>query len=226
MSKCRLGLDPRTKAIFFAAAVFIVFFLSVHEEVHLAVIAIMLLLFLAEGLYKSIVEIIVTYSLLLLLQYGILPIVPRGAAMFLSMFVYFKVIFPCALPLMYLFKTTNVREIMVAMGKMKLPDHFIIAFAIMVRYLPVVKEEITAIRKAMSLRTIKGWGQKIECLYVPMLMETVQTADELSQASITRGIDHPGVKTSYVEVDFGKSDVIAWGIVLLVVIGGFLYDRV
>ena len=226
MSKCKLGLDPRTKALFFIAVVFIVFFLPLHEEIHLALMAILLLLFLAEGLYRSTLEIIVTYGLLLLLQYSVLPIVPRGAAMFLSMFVYFRVIFPCALPLMYLFKTTNVREIMVAMGKMKLPESFIVAFAIMVRYLPVVKEEIATIRKAMSLRTIKGWEQRLECLYVPMLMETVQTADELSQAAITRGIDHPGVKTSYVEVAFGKSDVIAWCITCLALIGGFLYGRV
>ena len=49
----------------------------------------------------------------------------------------------------------------------------------------------------------------MECLYVPLLITASKTADDLSIASMTRGIEHPGARTSITELKMRWYDFIA-----------------
>lgn len=48
--------------------------------------------------------------------------------------------------------------------------------------------------------------KKIECLLVPVMISATTTAEELSAAAVTRGIENPANKTSMVEMKFGVQD--------------------
>ena len=50
----------------------------------------------------------------------------------------------------------------------------------------------------------------IECIYVPLMMAASKTSDELTIASVTRGIENPKPRTSLVRVHFGIGDLIVF----------------
>ena len=116
----------------------------------------------------------------------------------------------CALPISMIVGTmvlqkTPVRELMVALRKWHIQQGLIIPLSVTVRYFPALKEEIGYIRDAMKLRNIHG-VQKIECLLVPTMISATTTAEELSAAAVTRGIENPAPKTSMIEMKFGVQD--------------------
>ena len=80
---------------------------------------------------------------------------------------------------------------------MKIPRAFVITFAVAMRFFPTAKEEISYVRDAMSLRGI-GFSLRnlrlrpalvFEGFITPLLVRASTIAEELSAASITRGLD-------------------------------------
>ena len=49
-------------------------------------------------------------------------------------------------------------------------------------------------------------GMTVECLYVPLMMSASNVADELSMASVARGIENPAQRTCYTHIEFRASD--------------------
>jgi energy-coupling factor transport system permease protein len=56
---------------------------------------------------------------------------------------------------------------------------------------------------------IKNPALTIECIYSPMIIMASKAADELTIASITRGIESPKKRTSIIEIRFDFHDVFA-----------------
>lgn len=61
----------------------------------------------------------------------------------------------------------------------------------------------------MRLRNIRGFA-RIEALAVPLMISATETAEELSAAAVTRGIENPVPKTSLIELHMGALD---WGMI-------------
>lgn len=91
--------------------------------------------------------------------------------------------------------------------------------AIMLRYIPTVREDWRYIKDAMRLRDVspsfvgllKNPSMTIECLYVPLLMAASKAADELSIAAVTRGIENPRQRTCLVQIRLHIQDYLAIG---------------
>lgn len=49
-------------------------------------------------------------------------------------------------------------------------------------------------------------GMTVECIYVPLMMTASKAADELSIASVTRGIENPNPRTCLVQIKCGVAD--------------------
>ena len=49
-------------------------------------------------------------------------------------------------------------------------------------------------------------GMTVECIYVPLMMTASKAADELSIASVTRGIENPNPRTCLVQIKCGIAD--------------------
>ncbi len=135
-------------------------------------------------------------------------------------------VFPCGFMAGLMIKTTKTGEFMAAFYKIHMPDSFVIPFAVMMRYLPVVREDWRCIRDAMrmrgislSIRTICLHPMQVaQCLYVPFMMAASNTADELSIAAVTRGIENPNPRTSLVKIRISIRDII----VIIIFIGYFV----
>ena len=63
-------------------------------------------------------------------------------------------------------------------------------------------------------------------IYVPLMMAASKTADELTVASVTRGIENPTQRTSYVRIGFGIADLIVVLAFLAMFLVGQFYGEV
>ena len=111
-------------------------------------------------------------------------------------------------------KTTSVSEMVTGLYAMKIPRAFIITFAVAMRFFPTAKEEISHVRDTMSLRRI-GFSLRnlrlrpvlvFEGFIVPLLVRASTIAEELSAASITRGLDNPVPRTSFMKLNITFKD--------------------
>lgn len=141
----------------------------------------------------------------------------------------FKV-YPCGMLAGIAVSTTKVNEFLSAMNKAHISKKFVIPLAIMLRYLPTVREDWHYIKDAMRLRdvspSLKGMitqpGMTIECVYVPLLMAASKAADELSIASVTRGIENPNPRTCLIQIHFQIKDFLVIGCFLTLFIVGLV----
>lgn len=104
----------------------------------------------------------------------------------------------------YTVRSTSVSEFMTAMDRMRVPYFITIPFSVMFRYFPTLGEEYRSIHDAMKMREI-GQSVKnpfiyIEYVLVPIMMSTVRIADELSAASLTKGLCAGGKRTHICQI--------------------------
>lgn len=205
--KYRLVLDPRTELLLLVLANVIAF---TQRSLHIEITWIILLLLLisACGLPKTAIQLAFAFAGCIFLQYYVFPRGPQVlASTFFIVVSYARKIFPCLIVGSLIVKKTSVRELMLALRSWHIPQGLIITLSVTVRYFPAIKEEIGYIRDAMRLRNIHGI-QKLEYLIVPIMISATSTAEELSAAAVTRGIENPCRKTSMVRMRFKLQDVL------------------
>jgi len=124
---------------------------------------------------------------------------------------------------MYVVSTTTVSEFICAMERMHVSQKITIPLAVMFRFFPTVVEEAGSINKAMAMRDIKFGGRKafkmIEYRLIPMMTCSVKIGQELSAASLTRGLGGPSKRTNICKIGFGWCDVVTF----CALGGGLLY---
>ncbi len=151
-------------------------------------------------------------------------------AMFMAFFGLVNKVYPCGFMAGIMIATTKTSEFMAALYKMHMPNGFVIPFAVMMCYLPVIKEDWHSIKDAMRMRDIspsllgiiKHPSMTIECFYVPMMMAASKTADELSIASVTRGIENPNTRSCLTDIRFSILDTVAILLMFLYFVFGLL----
>lgn len=104
---------------------------------------------------------------------------------------------------------------------MHLPDQLVIGISVTLRYFPTMREQVRHINNSVRLRGIRGFS-KIECLLVPMIISATSTAEELSAAAVTRGIEDPVPKTSITRIQFSLFDMASVMLGLAFVIAAFI----
>ena len=159
----------------------------------LALVGLLLLLMAAHGKYSMAVKWAVGYCALLLFQQYILPASPKIIATSFTIFAtYARRMFPCLMTGSLMLKCTPLR------------------------YFTAIREEMGYIRDAMKLRDVRGLA-RLEGTVIPLMVSATETAEELSAAAVTRGIEDPAPKTSAVFLRLSPVDLagMAAGLVLL-----------
>ena len=217
MKKGILVLDPRTK-ILLLLGINIYVFTNSYVWAEIIVMAALIILLLLCGVYKAALKSAVTYITLLAIKYFLLPFCPEIILTSLNIVVItFRKLLPCVTLATLLVQTTPIRLLMHA-----LQQAVIIPLAITVRYFPTLHEEQQAISDAMKLRNVHGVFQKLEYIYVPLMLSASTTADELSQAITARGIDNPRPKTCAVSMRFHIQDYVLCFVAIVLVIIAFV----
>ena len=139
-------------------------------------------------------------------------------------------VYPCGILSGIIISTTKVGEFLSAMNRSHVSQKIVIPIAVMLRYVPTIREDWRFIKDAMRMRDVspnlKNFilhpAMTIECIYVPLMMAASKTADELTVASVTRGIENPTQRTSYVKIGFGIADLtVALAFLAMFLVGQF-----
>lgn len=171
------------------------------------------------GAYRSTVKAYLFYVLLVGIHMGGQALGGSFGIMLTTFSGFLRMVLPCMLLGGVLISTTRISELLAAMERMGVPKSLSIPIAVMLRYFPSIREDWRAIRDAMRLRDV-GFSQPmrvLDCIYVPLMMSASRISDELSAASVVRGIERPGRRTSLRELRIGPGD---FGIVLLFCLAG------
>lgn len=207
-------MDPRFGILLLILANLIAFTQN-YIWLEISWIGVLTLLILVSGSFRSAVKWAFAFTCILFLQWVVLPASPRIIATSFSIFAnYSRRMFPCLMVGGLLIHTVSLREFIVGLRALHVPQKLIIPISVTLRYFPAIKEEAGYIRDAMRLRNIRG-PQKAEAFIVPLMVSATATAEELSAAAVTRGIEDPAKKTSLVELHISIWD---WVFVILAAI--------
>jgi energy-coupling factor transport system permease protein len=213
----KLPIDPRC-AILLLFMVNIIAFTQQSIYIEIATFITLVLLMIYCGCGKQAIKWILIFGFLLVLQYCIFPIAPKFiTTSFFIITVYARKIFPCLMIGTIIRHKIHMQYLIIALRKWRFPQKLIIPLSVTFRYFPAIKEESMYIKDAMRLRKISGF-KKIECFVVPLIISATNTADELTAAAVTRGIDNPIKKTSAIDIRFSFMDYIILFIGILFII--------
>ena len=103
------------------------------------------------------------------------------------------------------------------MARLRVPSKLTIPIAVMLRYLPTIREDWRYIKDAMRLRDVsptffgflKAPAMTVNCIYIPLLTAASKAADELSIAAVTRGIENPKPRTCLIKIQMRAADFLA-----------------
>lgn len=209
-----IWLDPRTK-IFLLLLCVLAATMSPNLTYELGLVALISIFTLLCGKTRMALGGVFAYVIIYLLT--TLTVSHASAsiqAVLLAFLGLIHKIYPCGFIGGVIISTTRISEFLSSMNKLHVPKSFTIALAIMLRYMPTIREDWHFIKDAMRLRdvspTLGGLfihpTMTIECVYVPLMMAASKAADELSIASVTRGIENPMPRTCFMETKFGVLD--------------------
>ncbi len=209
-------LDPRTKLLILAITSVSVF-LNESTLIEGAFIFIPFLLLLQAKHIRLAFKSGAAFIILLALPMLLVPHLPVTAGGILYMFaVYIRKLIPCFMLGNLLIRTTKVSTFLATISRLHLPKGFTIALSITLRYFPTMTEEWGFIKDAMSLRGISASPagllfhpvRTMEYVYVPMLVSASKISDEITQAAITRGIDHLERRSCLENIRFRMRDAL------------------
>ena len=211
-----LWLDPRTKILLLLLCIFSAM-MAPSLLYELGLVVLIGLLGVCFGKWKYAWKGVLFYALIVLLTIWIMDTMTgTWRTMFIAFLGLFHKVYPCGMLSGIVISTTKVSEFLSAMNRVHAPKKLVIPLAVMLRYIPTIQEDWRFIKDAMRLRdvspSLKGLlthpSMTVECIYVPLMMAASKTADELTVASVTRGIENPTQRTSYVRIGFGIADLI------------------
>lgn len=214
----RAGFDPRTKLLLL---VLVILSASTAPSLRyeLGLVSLIALFALLCGRWKLAAGGMAFYGVIYLLSLAAAAMEPSAwQAVFLAFFGLIHKVYPCGMLAGLMVATTKVSEFLSAMNRIHAPKKLVIPFAVMLRYMPAIREDWRFIKDAMYLRdvspTLGGLlrhpARTVECVYVPLLSAASKAADELSIASVTRGIENPKNRTCLQEIRFGGADLAAF----------------
>lgn len=228
MSKKWLWFDPRAKLfLIFMCVAASMFAPSLTYQIVLVIL--IAVLGVLSGKWKYAIKAVCAYLIVCVLTVWIMAeMTGTLRVMFVAFLGLFHKVYACGMLAGIVLSTTKVSEFLSAMNRIHAPKKLVIPLAVMLRYIPTIQEDWHFIKDAMRLRDVSpSWAgmlthpvMTVECIYVPLMMEASKAADELSIASITRGIENPNPRTCLVQIKCGVAD---W-IVMAVAVCYFIFE--
>lgn len=157
-----------------------------------------------------------------LLQKIYIPVISFVFPMFLMMII--RTI-PIYMVCNILVKRTPMNELLIALRKLHIPMITLIPMAVMYRYIPTLRMEIRYVYDSLSMRGLNSstWKvlcnpvQSIEHFIIPLLFRSEKITEELSAATLCKGLNVEQERTCGTDVRLEIEDFLY--IFLLLIIG-------
>ena len=212
-----MHLDPRTKLFLILLCVLSAMF-APNLYFQFAIVLLLGLLAALCGKGQYALRSILAYGLICIFTVWSMRIMTgTWRTMFVAFLGLVHKVYACGMLAGLVISTTKVGEFLSAMAKLHIPKKLTIPIAVMLRYLPTIREDWHFIKDAMRLRDVsptllgflKAPAMTVNCVYVPLLTAASKAADELSIASVTRGIENPKPRTCLVKIQMRAADWLA-----------------
>ena len=210
----KLHLDPRTKLFLILLCVLSAMF-APNLYFQFALVMLIGLLAALSGKWQYALRGILAYALICAFTVWCMGVLTgTWRTMFIAFLGLVHKVYACGMLAGLVISTTRVGEFLSAMARLRVPKKLTIPIAVMLRYLPTIREDWRYIKDAMRLRDVsptlagflKAPAMTINCIYVPLLTAASKAADELSVASVTRGIENPNPRTCLVNIRMRAGD--------------------
>ena len=213
--KKSISLDPRTKIFLMIIVTAIMTAgssVGIMYYIRFATLILPLLLLSIDKKWNIVCRLLITYSILFILELKIFPIL-SGLGFFILgalIGIYIRIL-PGFIMGYYFISTTTVSEFIAAMERMHLSDKIIIPLSVVFRFFPTIKEEYSYIKDAMRMRGINLCGDPVKMLeyrLVPLMISITKIGEELSASALIRGLDSSGKRTNICKIGFKLLDVL------------------
>lgn len=210
----KLHLDPRTKLFLILLCVLSAVF-EPNLYFQFALVILIGLLAAFSGKWQYALRGIIAYALICVFTVWCMGVLSgTWRTMFVAFLGLVHKVYACGMLAGLVISTTKVGEFLSAMARLHIPKKLTIPIAVMLRYLPTIQEDWHYIKDAMRLRDVSPtlWGflkapaLTVNCIYVPLLTAASKAADELSIASVTRGIENPKPRTCLINIRMQAAD--------------------
>ena len=214
-SKKSISLDPRTKIFLMIIVTTIMTAgssVGIMYYIRFATLILPLLLLSIDKKWNIVCRLLITYSILFILELKIFPIL-SGLGFFILgalIGIYIRIL-PGFIMGYYFISTTTVSEFIAAMERIHLSDKIIIPLSVVFRFFPTIKEEYSYIKDAMRMRGINLCGDPVKMLeyrLVPLMISITKIGEELSASALIRGLDSSGKRTNICKIGFKLLDVL------------------
>lgn len=225
----KLHLDPRTKLFLILLCVLSAVF-APNLYFQFALVILIGLLAAFSGKWQYALRGIIAYALICVFTVWCMGVLSgTWRTMFVAFLGLVHKVYACGMLAGLVIPTTKVGEFLSAMARLHIPKKLTIPIAVMLRYLPTIQEDWHYIKDAMRLRDVSPtlWGflkapaLTVNCIYVPLLTAASKAADELSIASVTRGIENPKPRTCLINIRMQAADFL-----VLVLFAAFLTGEI
>ena len=213
----RLHLDPRTKLFLVLLCVLCAVF-APNLYFQFALVVLIGLFAVCSGKWKYALRSIVAYALICAFTVWCMGILTgTWRTMFVAFLGLVHKVYACGMLAGIVISTTKVGDFLSAMAQLHIPKKLTIPIAVMLRYLPTIREDWHYIKDAIRLQDVsptfigflKSPAMTVNCIYVPLLTAASKAADELSIVSVTRGIENPEPRTCLVKIRMRAADWVA-----------------
>ena len=143
-----------------------------------------------SGIYKTCFKFLALYIVLFM--------VAEISPLFISTTIhyFFLCFITLTLATINMIRTSEISEVLASLQNMKIPYYINIPLAVILRFFPTLKQDITCIKQGIKTRGIdisflgflKHPFKVYEMMLIPMLMRMLCTATELSASVETRGL--------------------------------------
>ena len=212
----KMHLDPRTK-LFLILLCFLSAVFAPNLYFQFVLVTFIGLLAAVNGKWRYALRGIFAYALICAFTVWCMGVLTgTWRTMFVAFLGLVHKVYACGMLAGLVISTTKVGEFLSAMARLHIPKKLTIPIAVMLRYLPTIREDWRFIKDAMRLRDVSPtlWGflkapaMTVNCIYVPLLTAASKAADELSIASVTRGIENPKPRTCLVSIRMQTGDIL------------------
>ena len=213
----QLYLDPRTKLFLILLCVLSAMF-APNLYFQFALVAVIGLLAALCGKWQYALRGILAYALICAFTVWCMGVMTgTWRTMFVAFLGLIHKVYACGMLAGLVISSTKVGEFLSAMARLHISKKLTIPIAAMLRYLPTIREDWHYIKDAMRLRDVsptlwdflKAPALTVNCIYVPLLTVASKAADELSIASVTRGIENPKPRTCLINIRMQWADLLA-----------------
>ena len=212
----KMHLDPRTKLFLILLCVLSAVF-APNLYFQFVLVTFIGLLAAVNGKWRYALRGIFAYALICAFTVWCMGVLTgTWRTMFVAFLGLVHKVYACGMLAGLVISTTKVGEFLSAMARLHIPKKLTIPIAVMLRYLPTIREDWRFIKDAMRLRDVSPtlWGflkapaMTVNCIYVPLLTAASKAADELSIASVTIGIENPKPRTCLVSIRMQTGDIL------------------